>query len=155
MWEAFKLLRRIDTTTQDTRRLVLDTRRLTLEALATAQLAVSLLQPRLAHIAIKLEDKMPLDVGKTFVATVAGRDQFNNPFAIDFTANPPSWSLSDPTLATMTQDPTAGSEDVTGVAAGNETLSVSCAGLTASLSFVVDVPTPVLTSLVITANPQV
>ena len=141
-------LKRIDETTQEALRVAR-------EALATARLCVGLLQPKLAHIAITLEDKMSLDVGKSFVATVEGRDQFGQPFKLDFTTETPQWTLSDGSLATITQDPQAGSEDVTGAAPGSETLSVAFAGLSASLTFDIVQPAPVLTSLVITSNPQV
>ena len=100
---------------------------------------------------------MSLDVGKTAVATVNGFDQFGQPFPIDFTTNTPLWSVSDPNVAAIAPDPTLGSEDVTGTAAGHETLSVSVAGLSASIDFdvVAPVPVPVLTSVTITTNPPV
>lgn len=115
------------------------------------------LMPRLTRLTITLSGgTMPLQVGATTTATVNGFDQFGNPFAIDFAANPPSWSVSDPALATLTPnaaDPNK--EDVTGVAAGTETLSVSVAGLSANLSFAVEAPAPVLTSVTITTEPPV
>lgn len=148
-------LRRIDETTEETLKVAHEILRDAKETLAITREVVRLLEPRLAHITITLEDPMALDVGKTFVATVTGKDQFGNDFPLDFTQAQPQWSLSDPSLATITQASQAGSEDVTGVAPGSETLSVSFAGLSASLSFTVAQPAPVLTSLVITANPQV
>lgn len=148
LWPDLWRLRRIDETAHEALKVAR-------EALATARHAVGLLQPKLAHIAIVLEDNMSLDVGKSFVATVEGRDQFGQPFPLDFTTETPQWTVADPALATITPDAQAGSEDVTGAAPGSETLSVTFGGLSASLAFDVTQAAAVLTSLVITANPQV
>jgi len=126
------------------------------EVLANVRAIYGIVAPRLDHIDIIIQEDilMPLEIGKTTIASVQGLDQHGQPFPIDFTANPPSWSVADPTLATIAPDPTLGSEDVTGVAAGTEVLSVSVAGLSASLKFDVQA-TSVLTSLQIVTNPPV
>lgn len=133
-------------------------RMLLYDILADVRIAVGLLTPRLRRIVIVQSGgpPMPLEVGKTAVATVNGFDQFGQPFPIDFNANVPSWTVSDPALATIAPDATTlGSEDVTGAAAGSETLSVAVAGLTTSVTFDIVAPAPVLTSVTITTNPAV
>ena len=132
-------------------------RMLLYDLLAMTRDIVGLLRPRLSHLAIIPQGApMSLDVGKTAVATVNGFDQFGQPFPIDFSINTPAWSVSDPNVASIAPDATTpGSEDVTGTAAGHETLSVSVAGLTASLDFDVVAPAAVLTKVTITTNPPV
>ena len=131
-------------------------RLLVYDILADTRVIVGLLRPRLSHLTIIPQGApMSLDVGKTAVATVNGFDQFGQPFPIDFAANPPAWSVSDPNVATLAADPTAGSEDVTGTAVGHETLSVTVAGLTATLDFDVVAPASVLSKVTITTNPPV
>ena len=127
------------------------------EILADTHHIVSLLQPRLARVEIIRSggSPMPLNVGDTVVATVNGFDQFRNPFPIDFSATPAAWSVSDPTLATITAGSTPADENVTGVAAGSETLSVTVADQSASVTFDVVAAAPVLTSVTITINPPV
>lgn len=115
------------------------------------------LRPRPRSLTVHLAGGVMLNVGQTTVATVNGFDQNGNPMPLDFaTLGAPQWSLSDPALAAATPNATdPNQEDVTGVAAGSVTLSVSLGGLSASLSFDVVAPAPVLTSLTISTEPAV
>lgn len=112
---------------------------------------LDLLQPRLTSLVIQFHGGiMPasIEIGKTTTASVQGLDQFGNPFTIDLVANPPSWSIADPSIATASPNPTTPtSEDIMGVAAGSTSLGVSCAGLSTTDTITVTAPVPVLTSL--------
>lgn len=115
------------------------------------QKVIDLLQPRLTSLTITYRGGlMPatIEIGKVTTATVEGLDQFGNPFPIDLAANTPSWTIADPSIASIAPNsavPT--SEDVTGVAAGSTALGVSCAGLTTTDTITVSSPAAVLTSL--------
>ena len=126
------------------------------DLLADVRALRGMLAAKLVRIAIvPVGEPMSLDVGKTAVATVNGFDQFGQPFPIDFNANPPSWSVSDINVASLATDPTLGAEDITGTAAGHETLSVTVAGFTATLDFDVVAVAPVLSSVSISTTPPI
>lgn len=133
------------------RRILAEVHELRHELRRDVQEILDLLRPRLSSLVISFDGGiMPatLTVGQVTTASVQGFDQFNQPFPIDFTANPPSWSIDQPTVASIAPNSaTPSSEDVTGVAAGTATLSVACAGLTTSDTVTVTAPAPVLTSL--------
>ena len=87
-----------------------------------------------------------LEVDKTLTATVSGLDQFGQPFNIDFTANPASWSVDN--TGVVTAAPTDQPATVlTGVAQGSANLAVSCAGLSDVEVITVAAPVAVLTAL--------
>ena len=111
----------------------------------------AIVTPKLTSLVILFDGEvMPANiaVGQVTVATVLGFDQNNQPFPIDFAANPPAWSIDNPAVASIAPDSTTpSSEAVTGVSAGSATLSVSCAGLSASDTVTVSAAAPVLTTL--------
>lgn len=85
------------------------------------------------------------------VATVLGFDQFGAPFVIDFTANPVSFSLDDPTQDTLV-DNANGTANVTWLTPGGKTanLTATCAGFSdveQINNLAIVVPTPVLSSV--------
>jgi len=91
------------------------------------------LAPKLAFIKISFGGSMPgpvtLTVGQSVPATVQGFDQNGAPFAIDFTANPVTWTIDNPALDSST--PQADQSDlVASLSAGTANLTASCAGLT-------------------------
>ena len=101
---------------------------------------------------------MPLQVGSSATATVTVLDQFGQPFAFDFTANPPQWSVTDTAQDTLAAGPTPGTETITSVAAGSQTLSVSVPNVangSASVAFTNVAPAPVATSVSITTSPDI
>lgn len=88
-----------------------------------------------------------LNIGDTKTAVVQGVDQFGDPFPIDFTANPVTFTDPNPEIASDAPSPTAGSDAFTGVAAGTDSISVSCAGFTASAAITVQKPASVLSGI--------
>jgi len=112
-----------------------------------------ILRPRLSQIVILSRGADPMDftveVGAVKTSYVQGFDQSGQPFAIDFGANPPAWSIVDSSVATATPNPTTPTdEDVTGVTAGAATtLNVTCAGFPASALVTVVAATPKLSSI--------
>lgn len=88
-----------------------------------------------------------LNVGQSVTATILGFDQFGQPFTIDFTANPVSWGIDQPGIASFTSnaDKTA---TVTGVAAGTANLSAQCGAFSDSAQVIVaGQQAPVLSSI--------
>ena len=107
----------------------------------------------LAYIRIRFRggSSMPLGpvtlaVGQSVTATVQGFDQNGAPFVIDFTANPVTWSVDQPSVASSTPNPD-GSDAVVGVSAGVANLTASCAGFTDTETVTVAGVTPVLSSI--------
>lgn len=68
-----------------------------------------------------------LTVGQKTTATVQGFDQNGAPFAIDFTANPVTWSIDNTTADSSTPQPDS-SDVVASLAAGVANLTAVCAG---------------------------
>lgn len=115
------------------------------------------LKPRLYRIAITIKGDSPvaqfnINVGDTKTATVQGFDQFGQPFAIDFSANPASWASSDASILSSSPLGDSSQDSVQGLAAGAASLSVNVAGFADSVDFSVAaiVPVPVLSSVKIT-----
>lgn len=108
-------------------------------------------EKRLAFIKIAIGGKMPvgpatLTVGDKKTATVLGFDQNGSPFAIDFTANPVTWS--DDNEGSVADAPAAdGSDPLTAVSAGVANLTASCAGFTDTETVTVLAAAPVLSSI--------
>ena len=99
---------------------------------------------------------LTLNVGQTSTATVVGFDQFGNPFPIDFTVNPPAWTIDNAAVSIAANATVPTSEDVKGVSATGATpanLTVTCAGLSDTEQITVLAPAPVLTSLKVTFTP--
>jgi Bacterial Ig-like domain (group 2) len=107
---------------------------------ASATLTVTNPPPVLTTLAIALPSST-IVVGQQVTAAVAGRDQYGGSISIGAV----SWASSAPSVATVTS---AGV--VTGVAPGQSTLSVSSAGLSASVVVTIVPPPPVLTTLSVT-----
>jgi len=126
--------------------------------LSQLQTLLDIFTPRASYVVITIGGTMPLQVGASSTATVAVLDQFGQPMpGFDFTANPPSWSVSDPALASVAAGSTPDTETITASAAGSEILSVSVPGVvngTASLSFTVRAPAAVATSVSISTSPD-
>lgn len=107
-------------------------------------------RPRLSVIKIAIGGRMPvgpatLTVGQTATATVQGFDQNGAPFAIDFAANPVTWT--DSAEAVVSDVPTAASDPLTAVAVGTASITAVCAGLTDTETVTVIAQAPVLTSI--------
>jgi hypothetical protein len=101
-------------------------------------------------------DPVTISVGAVEVATVVGFDQNGNPYT--GTIPTPSWSIDNPSFATIAADASnPANEDVTGVAPGVANLSASVVGpsgtLTDSEAITVVYP-QVLTSIQIQFAPQ-
>jgi hypothetical protein len=86
---------------------------------------------------------MSLEVGKQATYKAEGFDQFGNDF--DISALPATWTLSDPGLAS---DAPSGDTDVlTGVAPGDELLTVEVGGFSDALNITITEPVPVLSGV--------
>jgi len=92
-----------------------------------------------------------LTVGDKKVATVQGFDQNGAPFAIDFTANPVTWS-NDNQSAVQDAPASDGSDALTAAAAGVSNLSATCAGFSDTETVTVVAQTPVLSSIKISID---
>lgn len=79
-------------------------------------------------------------IGETATATIInpiGTD--GNPFPLDLTATPPTWTLSDPSVAS--QEPSLdGSDLLTALAAGTETVTATVGGISATATLTVERP---------------
>lgn len=80
-----------------------------------------------------------LTVGDVKTATVLGFDQNGQPFPIDFSANPVSWSDDNTAAVAETQAPDK--DTLLAAAPGSANLTATCAGFTASVAITV-VPVP-------------
>jgi hypothetical protein len=87
-----------------------------------------------------------LTVGQKTTATVQGFDQNGAPFAIDFTANPVTWTLDNTTFDSSNPQPDQ-SDLVESLAAGVANLSASCASLSDSETVTNVAQAPVLSSI--------
>ena len=110
--------------------------------------------PTLNQIKIVFGGNMPgpvtLHAGQSTVATVQGFDQSGNPFAIDFTAHPTTWTLDDPSQDTLS--PNVDGSAVIGWLAGGKTanLTATVAGFSDTEQVInvgVVVPPPALASI--------
>jgi len=109
------------------------------------------LKPHLRQIKIRFGGNMPvgpavITVGQTTTASVIGFDQNGAPIAIDFTANPVSWSIDNSAIASSTPNPDS-TDTVVGVSAGVANLTASCAGFTDTETVTVTAVVPVLSSI--------
>src|SRR6266403_2089471 len=109
------------------------------------------LKPHLRQIKIRFGGNMPvgpavITVGQTTPASVLGFDQNGAAIAIDFTANPVSWSIDNSTIASSTPNPDS-TDTVVGVSAGVANLTASCAGFTDTETVTVTAVVPVLSSI--------
>lgn len=87
-----------------------------------------------------------ITVGQTTTAFVLGFDQNGAAIAIDFTANPVSWSIDNSAIASSTPNPDS-TDGVVGVSAGVANLTASCAGFTDTETVTVTAVVPVLSSI--------
>jgi len=139
---------------------ILEAARLKDDQLILSQLSqlLAIFAPRAAYVSLILGGEMPLTVGSTATATVVVLDQFGQPFAFDFTANPPSWTVGDAAQDSLAAGSTQDTETITSLAGGSQTLSVTVPGVangSASLSFTNVAPAPVATSVQITTSPDI
>lgn len=109
------------------------------------------LKPHLRQIKIRFGGNMPvgpavITVGQTTTASVLGFDQNGAAIAIDFTANPVSWSIDNSAIASSTPNPDS-TDTVVGVSAGVANLTASCAGFTDTETVTVTAVVPVLSSI--------
>ena len=106
---------------------------------------------RLSFIKLIFGGRMPgpvtLNPGQSVIATVEGFDQFGNPFPIDFTANPVTFTLDNPTLDTEVTGTAPGTEDITYEAAGTANLTATCAGFSDTEQIINSSPAPKLASI--------
>lgn len=114
------------------------------------------LKPHLAAVKIQFNGAATMDtsiqVGATTTAKVVGFDQFNNPFPIDFTANPVTWAIDQPNAVGLAPATEPDSEICTGLAATTTpaVLTATCAGFNGTGTITVTEappPTPVLSSI--------
>ena len=114
------------------------------------------LAPRLTFIKIAFGGNMPgpvtLTVGQKTTASVAGFDQNGAPFAIDFTANPVTWTLDNTTLDSSTPQPDQ-TDVIASLAAGTANLNAACAGFTDTEQVINVAQAPVLSSIKIDFSP--
>lgn len=103
--------------------------------------------------AIYLEWRQPvmsdvtLNIGDKRTAVVKGVDQFGDPFPIDFTANPATFTDSNEAIASDVPAPTTGMDEFTALTPGTDPVTVSCAGFTASATLTVVKPPSVLSGI--------
>ena len=91
-----------------------------------------------------------LNVGDKKTATVLGFDQNGAPFAIDFTANPVTWT--DDNEAAVQDAPTGTSDGLTAVAPGVANLGATCAGFSDTEAVTVVAAAPKLSSIKISID---
>ena len=109
------------------------------------------LEPRLSYIKLAIGGKMPvgpqtLTVGDQRTVTVLGFDQFGAPFAIDFTANPVTFTDDNDAVLQDTAGATV-SDPVTAVAPGVANVTGACAGFTDTEAYTVVAQAPKLSSI--------
>lgn len=112
-------------------------------------------RPKLSFIKIAIGGTMPvgpatLTVGDKKTATVLGFDQNGAPFAIDFTANPVTWT--DDNEAAVQDAPTTTSDPLTAVAPGVANLGATCAGFSDTEAITVVAAAPKLSSIKISID---
>lgn len=122
------------------------------ETLVLLRHLVRQFQPRLARIQIlvggSMADPITLQIGDKKTATVQGFDQFGQPFPIDFSATPDTWSDDNAGAVTSTPaSPANGTTALEAVAAGVANLSVTVGGFSDSIQLTVAQATPVLSSV--------
>lgn len=115
------------------------------------------LKPKLSFIKIVIGDAMPvgpatLNVGDKRTLSVQGFDQNGAPIAIDFTANPVTWS--DDNQAAVAEDAPGSttSDAVTAAGAGVSNFTATCAGFTDTEALTVLAAAPVLSSIKISVD---
>jgi hypothetical protein len=79
-------------------------------------------------------------IGDVLTARIVNpKDQFGQPFPLDLTQTPPAWTLSNGSVAS--QSPSLdGSDAITALAAGSETVTATIGSVSASAAFNVDAP---------------
>lgn len=92
-----------------------------------------------------------LTVGDVKVVSVLGFDQNGAPFAIDFTANPVSFSDDNEAVVQDTPGSTV-TDTITAVAPGVANVSATCAGFTDTEAITVVAAAPVLSSIKISID---
>lgn len=117
-----------------------------------------LLRPRLSFIKISHGEKcmqgpITLAVGAKSVERVLGFDQNGAPFAIDFTANPVTWSIDQSSVASSTPESDPSVDDVVGVSSGVANLNATCGGFTDTETVTVTAVVSVLSSIKIDSTP--
>lgn len=89
-----------------------------------------------------------LNIGQSTTASVQGFDQNGAPFAIDFAANPVTYTIDNSAIASSTPNNDAGQTDtVVGLTAGVANLTATCAGFNDTESVTVVAAAPVLSSI--------
>ena len=112
-------------------------------------------RPKLSYIKIALGGAMPvgpatLNVGDKKTATVLGFDQNGAPFAIDFNANPVTWT--DDNEPVVQDSPTSSADPLTALAAGVANIGATCAGFSDTETVTVLAQAPVLSSIKISID---
>ena len=109
------------------------------------------LQPRLSYIKLAIGGKMPvgpatLTVGDKKTLSVLGFDQNGAPFAIDFTANPVTFTDDNETVLQDTAGSTV-TDPVVALAVGVANVGATCAGFSDTEAVTVVAAAPVLSSI--------
>ena len=92
-----------------------------------------------------------LNVGDKKTVSVLGFDQNGAPFAIDFTANPVTFTDDNPSAVQDTPGSTV-TDPITALAAGVANLGATCAGFSDTESVTVVAAAPVLSSIKISVD---
>ena len=113
-------------------------------------------QPKLAYIKLAIGGIMPvglatLTVGDKKTLSVLGFDQNGAPFAIDFTANPVTFTDDNPTVLQDTPGSTV-TDPVTALAAGVANVKADCAGFSDTEAYTVLAAAPKLSSIKISMD---
>lgn len=113
-------------------------------------------EPQLSFIKLAIGGIMPvgpatLTVGDKKTVSVLGFDQNGAPFAIDFNANPVTFSDDNQEVVADTPN-SATTDPITAVAPGVANISASCAGFTDTEAVTVLAAAPVLSSIKISID---
>ena len=115
------------------------------------------LSPKLSYIKLTLGgNKMPvgpqtLTVGDKKTVSVLGFDQYGAPFAIDFTANPVTFTDDNEAVLQDTSESTV-TDPVTALAPGVANVGGTCAGFTDTEAYTVVAALPKLSSIKISLD---
>lgn len=109
------------------------------------------LKPKLSFIKLSIGGVMPVGpatiaVGDKKVVSVLGFDQNGAPIAIDFTANPVTFTDDNETAVGDTSGSTV-TDPITGLAVGVANITATCAGFSDTEAVTVVAATPVLSSI--------
>ncbi len=100
-----------------------------------------------------MQGPITIAIGGKSTERVLGFDQNGAPFAIDFTANPVTWSIDNAAIATSTPESDPSVDDLVGVSAGVANLTATCAGFSDTETVTVPAAAPVLSSIKIDSTP--